>query len=277
MTLDGYASIVEVKAAFMAQMTLTAATLSFDAEAKKILDAAYRLKRFVDGDVIQVSGSKSNNDYYTVASGGGNHAGYVTVMESLTAEGAGEMITITALKEMDADSRIASVIEAVSRMIDGYTHRCFRSAVETRYYTADDPYEIYVDDLLSVTQLATDGDGDRVYEVIWSPLDFDLLPFNATLDGWPYTQIAVASQGSHAFPRGVRKGVKLTGSFGFCALASCPKPVKEACVLQTVRLYRRKDAPFGVMGSADMGQAVVIPKLDPDLALLLAPYVKVME
>ena len=275
MIANGYATLTEVKAAFLAQMTVTANEISFDSATKKISDASYHLRRFADGEIVQVSGSASNDGYYTIATNGGNHAGYITVVESLADEAAGESVTITGLKEMDSDARIESVIEAVSRLIDGYCRRRFYAVSEARYYTADDSYEIYIDDLLSVTELATDEDGDRTYETVWDATDFDLLPFNATLDSWPFSSIAITSEGDHAFPR-VRKGVRVTGSFGFCTISSVPKPVKEAAVLQTVRLYRRKDAPFGVMGSADMGQIVVVPKLDPDLALLLAPYVRMM-
>ena len=32
----------------------------------------------------------------------------------------------------------------------------------------------------------------------------------------------------------------------------------------------RPHAPFGIVGNADMGQLQVIPKLDPDVALLLS-------
>jgi hypothetical protein len=43
-----------------------------------------------------------------------------------------------------------------------------------------------------------------------------------------------------------------------------------------MRLYKRKDAPFGVVGStsAEMGQLMVIPKLDPDVKFLLDAYKK---
>ncbi len=47
--------------------------------------------------------------------------------------------------------------------------------------------------------------------------------------------------------------------------------VGEACFLQALRLFKRKDAPFGIMGSEALGQLRAITKLDPDVESLLWP------
>ncbi|MDO8704075.1 MAG: phage head-tail connector protein [Sulfuricaulis sp.] len=51
-----------------------------------------------------------------------------------------------------------------------------------------------------------------------------------------------------------------------------PQPVVEACMIQTSRIFRRKDAPFGITGSAEFGQATFIARLDPDVRTLLDVY-----
>lgn len=170
------------------------------------------------------------------------------------------------------DTILESVVMGVSRWIDKFTGRRFYAASETRYYTAEFADEVAVDDLLTVTSLSTDSDGDRVYEATWATTDYDLEPVNASTDGEPYTRISTAPAGRYSFPSG-RKGVKLVGSFGYAS--STPAAVKEACLLQCERLYKRKDAPFGVIGSAEMGQMMVIAKLDPDVQLLLAGFVRI--
>jgi hypothetical protein len=48
--------------------------------------------------------------------------------------------------------------------------------------------------------------------------------------------------------------------------------VRQATLIQATRLFKRKDAPFGVIGSAEMGQLQVVPTIDPDIKLLLAGY-----
>lgn len=170
------------------------------------------------------------------------------------------------------DHILGSIITAVSRWIDAYTGRRFYTTVadETRYQTAEFADLLILDlDVVSLTTLSTDGDGDRTYETTWAATDFDLEPYNATLDGEPYRCIAVTPAGRYGFPRGIQRGVKIVGKFGW---TTAPGPVNEACLLQSERIYKRKDAPFGVLGSAEMGQMLVIPKLDPDVELMLRPY-----
>jgi hypothetical protein len=50
-----------------------------------------------------------------------------------------------------------------------------------------------------------------------------------------------------------------------------PDEVVQATLLQAGRLYRRKDSPEGVTGSADWGM-VRLPRLDPDVMALIEPY-----
>jgi hypothetical protein len=172
------------------------------------------------------------------------------------------------------DAIISAVILGVSRAIDGYCSRRFytTSADETRYYTAHESTVLYPDDtIVSITSLSTDDDGDGTWETTWTTADYMLYPYNAALAGKPYIAIELTPEGDYAFPRNVKKGVKIVGKFGY---STCPNDVKEAAYLQVGRLLKRKDAVFGVMGNADMGQLQVIPKLDPDVQLLLAPYVR---
>jgi hypothetical protein len=94
------------------------------------------------------------------------------------------------------------------------------------------------------------------------------MPENAALDGFPYNRIITKPQGAYYFPLRYAS-VQIVGKFGFSAV---PLPIQEACNIQTIRLFRRKDAPYGISGGAEMGQAIVIPQLDPDVKLLLQAY-----
>ena len=175
------------------------------------------------------------------------------------------------------DSMLETIVTGVSRLIDNYTGRRFHStaADETRYYTAEFA-DLFLcpDDIISITTLATDSDGDRTYEHTWTATThYELEPANAALDGAPYTRIAAAPRSFYLFPAGMARGVKIVGKFGYAAVI--PTAVREACLLQCERLYKRKDAIFGVLGSAEMGQMMVIPKLDPDVQLLLSGYQRV--
>jgi hypothetical protein len=103
--------------------------------------------------------------------------------------------------------------------------------------------------------------------------DYDLMPYNATLDSEPYTWIETTPNGDYSFPVGIRKGVEISGKFGW---SSAPSPVVEACLLGAHRMMKRLQTPLGVSASAAMGElSVQVPKLraDPDLMGLLSPYI----
>jgi len=170
------------------------------------------------------------------------------------------------------DTVIENVIEAVSRQIDNYTGRRFyvTASDETRYFSAEHSEYLDAGDVVSITTLATDEDNDRVYEHTWATTDYDLLPFNASLDSKPYTRLELTPLGNYSFPSGP-KAVKIVGKWGYPAV---PDAINEACCIQSLRIFKRKDAPFGVTGSAEMGQLMVIPRLDPDVKMLLDPYRK---
>lgn len=180
------------------------------------------------------------------------------------------------ITDTDDDYILEAVIEAASRAIDAYTGRRFWSTTassddETRYYTAEVDDVLFPDDLQSVTGFWTDEDETRAWSTTWSSTDYELLPYNATLDGHPYTRIELAPDADHDFCAGLRKGVKITGSFGYCAGDdNTPKVVTQACLLQSARLFKRKDAPFGVAGTPELGMLRLESELDPDVRLMLA-------
>jgi len=174
------------------------------------------------------------------------------------------------------DNAIESVIEAVSRSIDNICwQRFFTSAAnESRYFTAEFSDWLRLPErIISVNTLKTDNDNDRTYESIWTTNDYDLLPYNATLDGEPYRWLEVTPNGDYSFPVGVRKGVEISGKFGW---SSAPGPIEEACLLASHRLMARRNSPYGVSGAAAMGNLTLTVekmKSDPDIMELLGPYI----
>lgn len=167
------------------------------------------------------------------------------------------------------DTILENIVEAASRHIDGYCNRRFYAASETRYFTPDAIDWLFVDDLLTVTTFKTDEDADRVYETTWATTDYDLEPVNATYTGEPYTMVTLPPTTRYAFPSHAR-AVQIVGSFGYAS--TTPDAINEACLLIAARLFKRKDAPFGVTGTAELGQLQVLPGEDQDAKRLLAPY-----
>lgn len=173
------------------------------------------------------------------------------------------------------DAVIEDAITAACRMLDTeYRTRWYTTvADETRYYTADKSAVLWPrEDILSITTLATDADGDRTYEDTWTTADYDLLPHNAALDGEPYTRIGVTPDGSYSFPVGVEKGVRIVGKFGYCAAANCPADVMLAAMVQSAFLLVSSKAALGVVGGGEMGQEIRLSRWHPLVKSIMAKY-----
>jgi hypothetical protein len=269
---NGYCTLSELKHALETAASYTAATLSFTASTKTIADSVRGLRRFPTGALLLLSGSASNNGYKTVATG--DVAAAIVTTEALVDEAAGASVTITDVTDLDDDARLEQIVTAVSRAIDKDCRRRFYAATETRTFAAVLPDLCLVDDLLSVTTLKTDNDGDRTYDETWVAADYDLLPSNAALDGEPYRRLEPTPRGSRRFPTHA-KGVEIAGSWGYAS--SAPPAIREACLLWSLRVFERRHAIFGVKGSTQLGEVYLkLPPPDPDVAALLRPFRRVM-
>ena len=175
--------------------------------------------------------------------------------------------------DTSGDNMLEDTIETVSRWIDDWTGRYYNtSTTQARTYTAKDNHILFIDDLVSVNAsgFVSDDDGDRTYENTWATTDYDLMPENAVAHGTPYAWVEVTPQGRYTFPKQL-KGTKITGTWGWSAV---PVTIKQACLMQVNRIYNRKQAPFGVMGSDVFGNLSVAVGLDPDVKQLLNGYKK---
>lgn len=176
------------------------------------------------------------------------------------------------------DPAIESAVMAASRQIDAYCGRRFwkNTVDETRYYTPTAADSLEVDDLVTVTTLKTDEDGDATFENTWTvTTDYILHPRNAALEVMPgsYTRITTAYNGSYWFPVGVPDSVQIVGVFGYSAV---PTEIAEACMLQTSHIFRRKDSPDGIAGVNEFGVVRVTGGLDADARMLCEAYRKIV-
>lgn len=173
------------------------------------------------------------------------------------------------------DTALGVCITAASRAIDKACNRQFGSAVQTRAYTpglesVDGRWAVRVDDLMTTAGLTvkvdTARDGSYATTLTYQT-DFDLWPWNAASDGIPWTHV-VFRPTSTVFPAGVAVEVQVAGTFGWTAV---PTIVKEACLMQAARFFVRRDSPFGVSGSPEVGSELrLLERLDPDVAVMLA-------
>lgn len=170
------------------------------------------------------------------------------------------------------DTELALVISAASRAIDHAADRQFGvlSAAAARVYTPrtfTGGRRVIMDDLMTTTDLVVkaDDDGDGVYERTITSAEYRLFPWNAAADGMPWT-ILFPEWGT-VFPA-CERSMEITAKWGWTEV---PDVVHQACLTQAGRLFKRRDAPFGVAGSLQDGSEIrLLSRLDPDVAVLIA-------
>jgi hypothetical protein len=169
------------------------------------------------------------------------------------------------------DFELNLAIDAASRCIDDYCERVFWRGTDTRTYIPGNFYALDVDDLVSVTTLATDADGDGTYEQAWTGTDYQLLPVNPNrfTDPRPYTRIKAV--GSLVFPRrwgGIGRDdmVQVAGVFGW---PKVPAAVNQAALILVADLLATGQAPFGIAGFGDYAVRI---RGNPRAEALLGPY-----
>lgn len=176
------------------------------------------------------------------------------------------------------DTDIATAVAAASRGIDGATNRRFWADTGTaniRYYQGSPTSRtLTIDDLVSVTELAHDTDGDNTFgDVLVNNTDYTLEPLNAAVENpaRPYTLIRL-HVGSSAYWPHYPRSVRVTGKFGWPAV---PSEIVRATTILATKLFKRQESPFGIVtAGVDEQTAMRIAISDPDVKFLIGPYVK---
>lgn len=185
-------------------------------------------------------------------------------------------LRIPALDTED-DTHLAAALTASSRAIDFQAGRQFGNvaAPEARLFevvghgSSRWPLFVSIDDLYDTTGLTIR------YSTVAEPPVYDqavteyrLWPFNAADNGRPYERLLHVA----GVPVGHWRVVEITALWGWAAV---PGTIKAATLLQASRFFARRNAPFGVAGSPDMGSEVrLLSKVDPDVAVMVRPYAR---
>lgn len=171
-----------------------------------------------------------------------------------------ELKASVAIGDVADDNDIELALESASRMIDDYAGRHFYLEVglTTRYYVSE--HDLVIVDDVQAGALVAFGTADTPYT---ADRVTTMYPLNSAAEGRPYTQI----RGS------IRAGelVSVTGDHGWLAV---PPAIRQATRIQAARLFQRRNAPFGITGSPEMGQMRLLNRLDPDVEMLVAPFVR---
>jgi len=168
------------------------------------------------------------------------------------------------------DAEITLALAAAKAAIDMATNRSFDTTADTAsertypvYYNKSiSRYQADIDDVATTTSFAVE-----VNDSALTTDDYTLGPRNATAKGMPYTVLT--------FSPGVVSAstiIAVTAKWGWAAV---PDAIKNATLLQANRLMKRRDAPFGVAGSPELGSELrLLAKVDPDVDVLIRKYVR---
>jgi len=172
------------------------------------------------------------------------------------------------------DIALEMSITAASRMIDDYKGRFFykdgtTGAPVTRYYTAQDRWTTNTDDFISINEIATDDNFNQTYSTVWATSDYMVEPVNNPRRSWPYTRLLAI--GAFIFPYNLPQSVRVKAVWGWSAV---PSEIEMATRLQAARLFVRRQSPFGIAGTPELGTVRLGSRLDPDVEVLLRPFRK---
>lgn len=173
------------------------------------------------------------------------------------------------------DDQLTLDIEAASRAIDDHARRQFGlvDMAEPRLYSATSflgRYVVRIDDLMTddglVIELDTAGDG--TYSTSVDVTKVSLAPLNAEPKGRPWDRIVFPYTTFGPWAYGA---VRVTAQWGW---TSVPDTIEQACLMQAARLFKRRNAVFGVIDSpADTGLGMRLSSgLDRDVQLLVNAY-----
>lgn len=185
-----------------------------------------------------------------------------------------ELKASLAITDSTDDTPLEAAITAASRSIDDYTGRFFYQdgtalVPVSRYYTPVDAWTMNIDDIVTITEIATDEDFDQTYATVFATSDYLVEPINNPRRGWPYSRLLAI--GRYIFPYSLPQSVRVKGIWGY---PSTPAEVNMATLIQASRLFVRRQSPFGIAGSPELGTVRLTSRLDADVEALLRPFRK---
>lgn len=178
-----------------------------------------------------------------------------------------ELKQYLAIGDAANDLDLERALDAACRKIDGECGRAFSlQTAQTRLYYPESAYRVKTPDLVAVTTLKVDTAGDQTYPDTIPAADYELWPLN----GERYQEVRLRSSAADYFIPGYY--VQIVGTFGCVVDGAAPVEVRQAALVLASRLYKRAEAPFGVLQNTDLGQYTRLSASDPDVVGLLRPW-----
>jgi hypothetical protein len=171
------------------------------------------------------------------------------------------------------DAELAVAITAASRAIDDHCNRQFGllAAAEQWSYTARPDLErgrwvVDVDDFMTAVGLIVE------VPTVGTTTAYTKEPVNAAAQGKPWTRIVFDEDAAVTPVSTNNYAVNVTSRWGWTTV---PTPVKNATQLQASRFFSRRNSPYGIAGSPDVGSELrLLSRVDPDVGVSLRGLVR---
>jgi hypothetical protein len=168
------------------------------------------------------------------------------------------------------DTLLNMALTSASRAIEKWCgNRVFTldSSASARVYVPEGNYELFVDDIGTLTGLVVETGSGGIYTTL-NASAFEATPTNALVRGYPVTSLVDLGYAGVWWEGGVTPRVRVTAEWGWPAV---PDEITQATLIMATRLFRRKGSPEGVAGFNDLG-VVRLSKIDPDVQALIQPF-----
>lgn len=172
------------------------------------------------------------------------------------------------------DTLMVMALDAAARAIDRTCNRTFvatSGVPSARIFT---PTKVGTNYMLPIDDVPTSAAPTLMFDTANSgtyntaSTGFRLGPVSAANKGLPYTHLNWYS--SAVPPPMFDDSVEVTSPWGWDAT---PSTISFASMVQASRFLKRRDAPFGIAGSPELGNEMrLLAKLDPDVAVMVGPY-----
>lgn len=190
------------------------------------------------------------------------------------------------------DAVLDALLSASSRAIDGFCNRpdgfiAIATATARTYPGSGKPYQ-WIDECISVTKVEVKDDPSDDDYTLWAAADWAAFsgdPEFPDFNSLPIRGLMVTAAGNYSVftssryttKRGFRpmieipfnvQTVRVTARWGYAA--SAPPQVREACIVQAARWFKRGESGWAdALASPDGGQLFYRKSLDPDLQAML--------
>jgi hypothetical protein len=179
------------------------------------------------------------------------------------------------VSDTSRDALLSQALSTASRSIDRTTGRRFYldAVAQQRIYN---PYRrvlseeqgevLLTDDIGSAAGLVVETGSGSTYTAVTG---YETIPDNALLDGQPITGL-LRPRGIWTWRCSSITRVRITARWGWPAV---PAEVVQATLIQANRLFKRKDSPEGIIGSAEWGVRN-LSRRDPDVYALIENLIR---